>query len=71
MTPIDTATSTPGQPIPVGEGARDIAITPDGKAAYVTVWAEPGAVVPITIATNAPGPPIQVGDGPSAIAITP
>ena len=71
MTPIATATNTPGSPIEVGEGARALAITADGKTAYVLVWGEPGTVVPIATATNTPGTPITVGDGPYAIAITP
>jgi len=47
-----------------------IAITPDGKTAYVASW-QGGVVVPIATTTNTAGPPIQVGDGPYAIAITP
>ena len=35
MTPIATATNTPGTPIKVGRGPQAIAITPDGKTAYV------------------------------------
>jgi len=71
VTPIATATNTPGQPIQVSQGPRAIVITPDGQTAYVGVWGEPGTVVPIATATNTPGQPIQVGDGPYAIAITP
>ena len=71
MTPIATATNTPGPPIPVGQGPRAIAITADGETAYVGVWGEPGTVVPIATATNTAGTPIEVGDGPYAIAITP
>jgi len=71
VTPIATATNTPGTPIEVGEGAGAFVITPDGKTAYVVVWGEPGTVVPIATATNTPGPPIRVGDGPYAIAVTP
>ena len=36
MTPIATATNTAGPPIPTGNGPYDIAITPNGKTAYVT-----------------------------------
>jgi DNA-binding beta-propeller fold protein YncE len=71
VTPIATATNTAGEPVEVGEGAQAIAITPDGRTAYVGVWGEPGTVVPIATATNTPGQPIEVGDGPYAIAITP
>ena len=35
MTPIETATNTPGPPIPVGSGPWAFAITPDGKTVYV------------------------------------
>ena len=35
MTPIATATNTAGPPITVGSGPDAIAITPDGKTAYV------------------------------------
>jgi YVTN family beta-propeller protein len=76
VTPIATATSTPGPPIPVGRGPGLIAITPDGKTAYVT--SNESIVVPIDTATGKPGPPITVGvnrpglhDQPDGIAITP
>jgi len=68
---IDLATNTPGEPIDVGIDPLAIAITPDGRTAYVVVWGEPGAVVPIATATNTAGPPIQVGDRPYGIAILP
>ena len=49
---------------------RAIAITPDGKTAYVAnTYA--GTVTPITTATNTAGPPITAGNDPLAIAITP
>jgi hypothetical protein len=38
---FNTATNTPGQRIPVGGGARMIAITPDGKTAYTVGWPLP------------------------------
>ena len=76
VTPIDTATNTPGPPIPIGRGPGLIAITPDGKTAYVT--SDESIVVPIDTATNTPGPPIAVGvnrpglhDQPDGIVITP
>ena len=70
VTPITTATNTPGTPIQVGKEPSAIAITPDGKTAYV-VNQFGCAVTPITTATNTPGTPIRVGRGPEAIAITP
>ncbi len=47
-----------------------MAITPDGKHAYVTNNAD-GTVSVITTATGAVSPPITVGDGPHEMAITP
>jgi YVTN family beta-propeller protein len=75
VTPIDTATNKPGQPISVGKEPGAIAITPNGKTAYVvnegTNGYTDGTVTPITTATNKPGRPIRVGVGPNEIAITP
>jgi YVTN family beta-propeller protein len=68
VTPIRTATNTAGPPIPVGNQPFGIAITPNGKTAYVTGGTD--SVTPIRTATNTPGPPITVGIGPTAIAIT-
>ncbi len=59
VTPIATATNTPGPPIEVGTGPGLIVITPDGKTAYVTGNGD--RVTPIATATNTPGPPIEVG----------
>lgn len=70
MTPIATATNTPGAPIEVRSQPWAFAITPDGKTAYVINF-NSHSVTPIATATNTPGPPIEVGDGPYAIAITP
>ena len=70
MVPIATATNTAGEPIEVGVRPGAIAVTPDGKTAYVINFYS-HSVTPIATATNTPGQPIQVGDGPYAIAITP
>jgi YVTN family beta-propeller protein len=82
VTPIATATDTAGPPITIGTpttigtplglgpAIEAIAITPDGKTAYVTSY-NTGTVVPISTATNTPGPPIRTGNGASYIAITP
>ena len=76
VTPIVTATNTPGPPIPVGRGPGLIVITPDGNTAYVT--SNESTVVPVDTATGTPGAPIRVGvdrpglhDQPDGIAITP
>jgi DNA-binding beta-propeller fold protein YncE len=81
--PISTATHKAGKPIrfgsdchPVVEGGYSfttfdfIAITPDGKTAYVACGS---AVVPVSTATNTAGKPIHVPPNtiPQAIAITP
>jgi len=76
VTPISTATNTPGAPIKFtvttgGATGSQIAITPDGKTAYVTTGP---TVTPIKTATNTPGRPIHVGGLPSGsgqIVITP
>ncbi len=41
VTPIDTATNTPGEPVEVGVRPRAIVITPDGKTAYVVNQSRP------------------------------
>ena len=80
MTPVHTATNTPGKPIYLpwlrGKGSTGIAIaiTPDGKTAYVSTD-YPRTVVPIRTATNTAGKPITINspdplDG-GEIAITP
>ena len=79
VTPIDTATNMPGEPIDVGDEPFAIAVTPDGKTVYVAnTWentgrpaSAPGTVTPIATATNTPGAPIEVGSQPWAFAITP
>ena len=68
MTPITTATNRPGTPIRVGRWPLGIAVTPDGKTAYVANN-NSGTVTPITTATNTPGKPIQVGNGPFGLVI--
>ena len=60
-----------GTPISVGQNPWAIAVTPDGKTAYVASNAASGTVTPIDVATNAPASPISVGSNPDAIAITP
>ena len=63
VTPIDTATNTPGTPIAVGTSPTGIAITPDGTTAYVSN-AGADTVSPIDTATNTAGTPIPVGNSP-------
>ncbi|MGQ0431089.1 MAG: beta-propeller fold lactonase family protein [Microthrixaceae bacterium] len=56
--------------IPVGQAPYGIAITPDGKTAYVSNSGS-GTVTPIDLALGQPGVPIPVGQRPQGIAITP
>jgi DNA-binding beta-propeller fold protein YncE len=68
--PISTATNTAGQPINV-LSAEEIAITPDGKTAYVSSSEGPNhALTPISTAANTAGKPIT-SVGYPWIAITP
>ncbi len=74
VTPISTVTNTAGRAIrvrPAGEGMTSgIAITPDGKTAYVLCSA--GGVVPVSTATDTAGPPIPgIHSGAGALVIAP
>jgi YVTN family beta-propeller protein len=53
-----------------GSNARAIAITPDGKTAYVAN-SDQGSVTPVDTATGTPGPNIRAGFLPIAIAAMP
>jgi YVTN family beta-propeller protein len=70
VTPINIATDKAGPPIQVGSSPVDIAITPNGKTAYVVNSAS-GTVTPVDTATNTAGSRIDVGGSPYAIVITP
>jgi len=70
VVPITTATNTAGKPINVGAVAESIAITPDGKTAYVPN-SRSGTVTAISTVTNTAEAPIKVGTGPVAVAFTP
>jgi YVTN family beta-propeller protein len=70
LTPIDVASHTGGSPIPVGLQPTAIAITPDGRGAYVTNFGS-NTVTPINVNANAAGPPIPVDPQPAAAAVTP
>jgi DNA-binding beta-propeller fold protein YncE len=61
---------TAGPAIKVGVSAKAIAITPDGKTAYVTISGL-NTVIPVNLATGTAGPAIKVVQGPDGIAITP
>ena len=55
---------------PINADPDAIAITPNGRTAYVTNG-NTDTVIPIDVATNTQGTPIGVGSLPDAIAITP
>jgi DNA-binding beta-propeller fold protein YncE len=63
-------TVTAGPAIKVGASAKAIAISPNGKTAYVTISGL-NTVIPVNLATDAAGPAIKVVQGPDGIAITP
>jgi virginiamycin B lyase len=74
VTPINTATDTAGTPITVGSEPSSVAITPDGRTAYVVNLAS-NSITPIDIANSA-GSPITLnatltGTPGFQIAITP
>ena len=62
--------NTPSRPITTGRRPVNIAVTPDGKTAYV---ANDGSdtVTPIQVATNTAIKPIITGSYPEAITIFP
>jgi YVTN family beta-propeller protein len=68
---INTATNKRvGEPVEAGEGPTSVAITPDGKYAYVTdVFGKSVSLIEIGLRRNAGK--IEVGTGPFGIAITP
>jgi DNA-binding beta-propeller fold protein YncE len=68
VTPIQTATNKALPPIKTGRLPQAIAITPDGKTAYVSLVT--AGVIPIRTATNTALPRIKTGYS-GAIAITP
>ena len=70
VTPIRTATNTALPSIKLRGNGGAIAITPDGKTAYVANFIA-GTVTPIRIATNTALAPVKTGYAPGAIAITP
>ena len=66
--PISLATDKVGHGIGLPKGAQNIAVTPDGKTAWV-VCLNTNSLVPINLVTKRAGTPIVVPGGPFAIAI--
>jgi YVTN family beta-propeller protein len=71
VTAFNTRTRTVFTPIKVGTNPMAIAITPDGKTAYVSNDQIPGTVTPIDLVTKKSGRPVRVGPYPQAIAVSP
>ena len=69
VTPIDLTTGTALHPIAVGKAPQAIAITPDGKTAWVVCYGS-DTIESIDLTTGRAGATIKVAGGPSAIAIT-
>lgn len=70
--PVELTTGTIGSQVPIGatEGTPpDVAISPDGKTAYVVQGAT--ELLPIDVATNTAGTPIETGLCANEIAIKP
>ena len=70
VTPVNLLAKTAGTPIKVGSTPYQVAISPDGRAAYVTNNSS-NSVTPINTATQTAGAEIKVGAAPDGIAITP
>jgi DNA-binding beta-propeller fold protein YncE len=70
VVPVDIRANTPGQPIKVGMSPQQIAITPDGKMAYVANYAS-GNVTPIQLAEGRAEPTIAAGKVPARLVISP
>ena len=77
VTLINTATNKVSKAIKVGEGPGPIAITPNGKTAYVGIelgchsMCQGSMVVPVSTATDKAGKAIKVGSYVVAFAVTP
>jgi len=71
LTPINTATNTAGTGVALPFNPFGVAITPNGKTAYLSNWNK-STVVPVDLATGVAGTPIKpVGLQPDQIVITP
>jgi len=72
LIPISLASGKLGTPVQINRGFDDgaIAITPDGKTAYVAQNVT-NTIVPVDLATGANGALIDVAQEPTGIAITP
>lgn len=75
VTPIQTASQTPGAAIALPGPPQAIAFNPSGTTAFVAVSSKVvprgGELVPIDVATGQAGSPLPVCAGPSAVALAP
>jgi DNA-binding beta-propeller fold protein YncE len=70
LTQIRTETNKPRLVIPLPFAAFGMAVTPNGKTAYVSDWND-DTVIPVSTGNGTLGPPIKVGKQPYQILITP
>jgi hyaluronoglucosaminidase len=71
---VSLATGAAGRPIPLGLGAGQMVMAPDGKTAYVLYGFFPASrasVRPVSLATGTVGNPIPLARSAAQIAITP
>jgi DNA-binding beta-propeller fold protein YncE len=72
ITPVNLAEGVAGRPIKVGTNPGSIAITPDGRTAYVadsnSITGNPTTITPINLSTNTPERTVHVAA--RAIAVT-
>ncbi|HVA22139.1 MAG TPA: PKD domain-containing protein [Candidatus Micrarchaeia archaeon] len=70
VTPIATASNTPGTPLAAGSEPAAVAINAAGTTLYVAADGS-NTVIPIDLATGVSGSPIPVGSYPVGMALTP
>jgi YVTN family beta-propeller protein len=68
---IDTVTNTVVATIQVGLAPNGVALTPDGKRAYVANWSSNNVSVIDTTTKAVVGSPIPIMSAPQGIAVTP
>jgi DNA-binding beta-propeller fold protein YncE len=73
ITPVNLAEGVAGPPIKVGTNPGSIAITPDGRTAYVansnSITGTPTTITPINLSTNAPEKTIHVAARTIAVSL--
>jgi len=70
VTPVNISAGTVGRRIKAGKDAVAIAVTPDGKTAYVANFYS-GTITPVDLTRGVAEPPIRAGALPRAIVIAP